>query len=106
MLRIDNHPVLGQRPEGQRVSITVDGVEIEAFEGEPVAAALLAAGFRAVRTMPRTGAPRGIFTGVGRSIEEFGVVDGEANVPLMTTPVRAGMTIERQRGLGEWERAE
>lgn len=102
MLRIDDHPVLGKPPDRKSVSIIVDGAEIEAIEGEPVAAALLAAGIRAVRTMPGSGEPRGVFTGVGRSIEELGTVDGEANVQLMTTPVRAGMVIERQQELGDW----
>ncbi len=101
-MRISKHPILGVRPAGSAVSITVDGEPITAFEGEPVAAALLAAGLRAVRTMPETGEPRGVFTGVGRSTEELGTVDGEANVQLMRTPVRDGMVVDTQQGLGDW----
>jgi len=103
LLRIQSHPFLGDREPARTITITVDGVEIKAIEGEPLAAALLAAGIRAVRTMPETGEPRGVFTGVGRSIEELGTVDGEAHVPLMTTPARGGMVVETQRGLGDWE---
>ncbi|CAN5830137.1 (2Fe-2S)-binding protein [soil metagenome] len=101
-LRIEHHPILEQSTTAQEVAIAVDGQEIPAIEGEPVAAALLAAGIRKVRTMPDTGAPRGVFTGVGRSIEELGTVDGEANLPLMSTRVTAGMSVTTQQGLGDW----
>lgn len=101
-LRIEHHPVLERSETAREVAITVDGREIPTIEGEPLAAALLAAGFRKVRTMPETGAPRGVFTGVGRSIEELGTVDGEANVSLMSTRVTAGMAVTTQHGLGEW----
>lgn len=102
MIRITKHPVLPEQSIARSVSITVDGREIQAIEGEPVAAALLAAGIRAVRTMPESGEARGVFTGVGRSIEELGIVDGESNVQLMKTSVRAGMIVETQHGLGVW----
>ncbi len=99
-LRILRHPLLGPDSEQKMVSITFDGVEIPAIEGEPVAAALLANGIRGCRTLPGSGGPRGVFTGVGRSLEELGMVDGEANVQLMTTLVRDGITVETQEGLG------
>ena len=92
--RITNHPVLGSSDAPKKIAIVVDGVEIEAVAGEPVAAAMWAAGVRAIRTMPGTGDPRGIFTGIGRSLEELGTVDGELNVPMMFTPVAEGMIVE------------
>lgn len=106
MLRIKDHPILGQQSDATEVSITANGTEIPAIESEPVAAALLAAGIRVIRTMPETDVPRGIFTGVGRSIEELGIVNGESNVPLMSTLVEDGMVVELQRGLGRWGDAE
>ena len=102
-LRIMDHPILGPTTEPENVTIIFEGQEIAARAGEPVAAALLANGIRAIRTMPGTDEPRGIFTGVGRSLEELGTVNGEANIPLMTTPVEEGMAARLQRGLGEWE---
>jgi len=101
-LRIEDHPIIRRNDAPAEVTISVDGRSIHALEGEPVAAAMLAAGIRAVRTMPETGEPRGVFTGVGRSIEELGTVDGESNVPLMSTQVQDGMVVETQSGLGEW----
>jgi 2Fe-2S iron-sulfur cluster binding domain len=100
LLRIKNHPILGQPPEVEVVSMTFDGKEIEARAGEPIAASLLAAGVRAFRTMAESGAPRGVFTGVGRSIEELGTVDGEPDMPLMSTASAAGMVVTTQQGLG------
>ena len=100
MLRIQSHPILGDPPDVEFVEISFDGRPIEARVGEPVAVALLAAGIRSLRTMDRTDDPRGIFTGVGRSIEELGIVDGEANLPLMSVRVEAGMAVETQQGLG------
>ncbi len=100
LLRIENHPILGQPPEVEVTLMTFDGKQIEVRAGEPIAAGLLAAGVRAFRTMPETGEPRGVFTGVGRSIEELGTVNGESNVPLMSTAVATGMVVTTQYGLG------
>ena len=101
--RITDHPILGSPTPRAEVTILVDGQEVPALEGEPIAMALLAAGIRATRTMPETGSPRGMFSGVGRSIEELGTVDGEANIPLFSTPVRAGMQIMTQQEHGSWD---
>ncbi len=102
-LRIAEHPVLGPAPETTRATIIFDGVKLEAILGEPVAVALLANGIRGFRAMPESNELRGVLTGNGRSIEEFGSVNGEANTPLMATPVEAGMVVETQQGLGSWE---
>ncbi|HEX5166855.1 MAG TPA: (2Fe-2S)-binding protein, partial [Thermomicrobiales bacterium] len=70
---------------------------------EPIAAALLAHGVVAGRTMPETDAPRGYFCGVGRCPDCSMIVDGELNVRTCVTPVRDGMAIETQHGLGSWK---
>src|SRR5215813_2259135 len=44
---------------GRHVELVVDGVVLPAFEGESVAAALLAAGRRGLRVTPRRGDRRG-----------------------------------------------
>ena len=100
--RIEAHALLGPPPERQRVSISFDGGPVDAFAGEPLLAALLAAGIRAVRTMPRTGEPRGGYCLVGRCADCLVVVDGEPNVYACTTPVWDGMVVETQHGLGQW----
>ena len=49
-MRITDHPVLGPGEERNMVTIYYEGKEIQAFEGEPIAAALMAAGIRVFRT--------------------------------------------------------
>ncbi|MFZ5754732.1 MAG: (2Fe-2S)-binding protein [Bacillota bacterium] len=80
----------------------VDGKKIPAKEGEPIAAALLAAGIRKFRVTPKDGNPRGIFCGIGRCTDCIMTVDGQPNVRTCVTPVRNGMVIESQKGLGKW----
>lgn len=85
------------------VRVTFDGRDLAAIDGEPVAATLLAHGLRAFRTMPESASPRGLFCGVGRCVDCLLTIDGEPNARACVTPVRDGMTIESQRGLGEWK---
>lgn len=101
--RIVDHPILGKAEEGRRVSIWVDGQEIEAIEGEPIAAALLAAGIRILHYTPKYNHPRGIYCAIGRCTDCIMTVDGNPNVRTCVTPVEEGMRIETQRGLGSWE---
>ena len=100
--RIAMHPLLGPLPRIGTVSLTVDGVEISARSGEPIAVALLANGIRQFRTMPKSGNPRGGFCFAGRCSDCQMIVDGEPNVMTCVTPVREGMRVETQRGVGSW----
>jgi predicted molibdopterin-dependent oxidoreductase YjgC len=101
--RILKHPIYGDLPPARTVTITIDGREIEAREGEPVAAALLVNGIRVFRTMPKTGEARGGFCMVGRCSDCLMQVDGELNVRVCITPVKEGMRVETQHGLGEFD---
>jgi predicted molibdopterin-dependent oxidoreductase YjgC len=104
--RIVDHPVLGPLSGESEIVFTFEERAIPARTGEPIAAALLAAGERVFRTMPKTGEARGGYCFVGRCADCLVVVDGEPNVMACRTPVRAGMTVERQRGLGSWASGE
>ena len=42
--RITEHPILGVPQKGRLVNFTYDGQKIQGYEGEPIAAALKAAG--------------------------------------------------------------
>ena len=99
--RVRDHPVLGPLPATAEVPITFDGRPLIARAGEPIAAALLAAGVRAFRTMPGSGEPRGGWCMVGRCADCLVVVDGRPNVLACVTAVAPGMRIDTQRGLGE-----
>lgn len=83
---------------GAEVEIVVDGRVVRAFEGESVAAALLAAGRRALRTTSRRREPRGLYCGMGVCFECVMTIDGRRNVRTCQTPVHAGMRVETQTG--------
>jgi aerobic-type carbon monoxide dehydrogenase small subunit (CoxS/CutS family) len=82
------------------VLIEVDGQVIQAVAGEPIAAALLAAGKTVFRYTRKRHEPRGVFCAIGRCTDCMMVVDGVPNVRTCVTPVRAGMKIQTQHGLG------
>jgi predicted molibdopterin-dependent oxidoreductase YjgC len=106
--RIAGHPTLGVLPSTATVTFRFDDVPIEAREGEPIAVALLAAGVRVFRTMPRFGDARGGYCMIGRCTDCAVVVDGVPNVLACVTPVRDGMVVRTQHGLGAaaWELSE
>lgn len=101
-MRVDKHPVLGDDQRIMDAVITVDGQEIPAVEGEPIASALLAAKIRKFRITPKDGSPRGIFCGIGRCTDCIMTVDGQPNIRTCVTPVRNGMVVTTQKGLGTW----
>jgi predicted molibdopterin-dependent oxidoreductase YjgC len=101
-MRVTKHPILGDDPRKADAVITVDGRPIAAIAGEPIAAALLAAGIRKFRVTPRFGSPRGLFCGIGRCTDCVMTVDGRPNVRTCVTPVKDGMIVETQIGLGRW----
>ena len=102
--RILDHPVLGPLGERRHVRLSLDGCFVEALEGEPIAAALAAAGVRVFRKTSKRGEPRQLFCGIGRCTDCVMVVDGQPNVRTCVTPVREGMTVETQDGRGGWGR--
>lgn len=71
----------------------MDGVEIEACAGEPIAAALVAAGIKVFRTTRKRDEPRRVFCAVGRCTDCIMTVDGQPNVRTCITPVQDGMEI-------------
>ena len=84
---------------GATVSLTLDGCPVTAYEGETVAALLLAEGHVATRATPG-GSPRGVFCGMGVCFDCLVVVDGVPNTRACVTWVRDGMQVARQDGFG------
>jgi predicted molibdopterin-dependent oxidoreductase YjgC len=79
------------------VTIVLDGEPVEAYEGETVAAVLLARGEIATRTTAR-GEPRGIFCGMGVCFDCLMIVDGVPNTRACMTWVSEGLDARRQEG--------
>jgi len=101
-LRVLHHPILGDETRKCDAIIVVDGQKIAAIEGEPIAAALLSVGIKKFRETHKAHKPRGIFCAIGRCTDCVMVVDGVPNVRTCITPVRDGMVVNTQKGLGEW----
>jgi predicted molibdopterin-dependent oxidoreductase YjgC len=100
--RITTHPILEDLKDRKKVRICVDGKDIEAFEGEPIAAALFAHGIKVLRHSPVLNEPRGIFCNRGRCTDCIMKVNGRPNVRTCVTMVTDGMVIETLQGLGKW----
>jgi predicted molibdopterin-dependent oxidoreductase YjgC len=101
-LRITGHPVLDDLKCRKKVRICVDGKYVEAFEGEPIAAALFAHGIKVLRHTQVINEPRGIFCNRGRCTDCIMKVNGTPNVRTCVTIVTDGMVIETLHGLGKW----
>ncbi len=100
-LRVENHIILDCEPAGKTVEITVDGKPIQAYEGEPILAAIFNAGIKINRYTVKRKEPRGLFCGIGQCTDCAMIVDGKANVRTCITPVKAGMVIKTQHGLAK-----
>jgi predicted molibdopterin-dependent oxidoreductase YjgC len=96
-LRVKDHPILGKNKPGKKVMIRVDGRPIQAYEGEPIAAALMAIGVKVFRKTRKKKQPRGVFCAIGRCTDCIMSVDGIPNVRTCITPVREGMEIWAER---------
>ena len=88
---------------GRRFEIEVDGEKLTAYEGETIAAVLLAAGKRTFRTTPVRNQPRGVYCGIGLCYECMMTIDGVPNTRACQTPASPGCRVETQEGLGELE---
>src|SRR5262245_5398302 len=84
------HPDM--RPAGPAVRLSFDGREIEALEGESIAAALASSDIVAVRPA-RSGAPRGPFGGMGVCFDCLVTVDGRPHQRACLTKVEPGMDV-------------
>ena len=101
--RINTHPILGGLPPARTVSISVDGRDIDAREGEPIAAALTAAGIKVFHRSAKRDEPRGYYCAIGACSDCFMIVNGQPNVRTCVTPVEKGMKVETQIGNAGWE---
>jgi predicted molibdopterin-dependent oxidoreductase YjgC len=81
-------------------TFSFDGKEIAAEPGQSVGAALIAAGYRSWRTTRHSGAPRGVFCGIGICFDCLVVVNGRPNQRACLAEVRDGDEVSSQEGTG------
>lgn len=92
-----DHPIWGKRDPIRKVTLFLNGKEMQAFEGEPIAAALMANGIRVFRKTRKRGEPRGVFCAIGRCTDCIMTVDGVPNVRTCMVLVKEGMQIKSER---------
>ena len=84
----------------EKFEIEVDGEKLIAYEGETIAAVLMAAGHRTLRHTPKRNHPRGMYCGIGLCHECMMVINGVANTRACQTLATPGCKVETQYGLG------
>ncbi len=88
---------------GRRFEIEVDGERVIAYEGETIAAALIAAGRRGFRRTEKMNQPRGLYCGIGLCHDCMMVVNGVPNTRACQTPATPGCRAQTQQGRGTLE---
>jgi sarcosine oxidase subunit alpha len=85
---------------GKFFEIEVDGEKILAYEGETIAASLLAAGKRICRRTKLTKESRGIYCGMGICMGCAMIVNGRPNTLVCQTMATQDCKIQTQIGVG------
>ncbi len=80
------------------VRFTLDGQPLTGSRGDSVAAALLAAGCRAFRATPVSGAARAPFCMMGACFDCLVEIDGVGNRQACLVPLREGMAVRTGKG--------
>lgn len=86
---------------GDAVTLYFEDRPVPARRRDTVAAALLAAGVRVLRTTPVGGRPRGPFCMMGVCFDCLVEIDGEPNQQACMVTVRDGMQVRRMHGARE-----
>lgn len=100
--RISRHPIL-TFTKGRLVKFYFESKELGGYEGEPIAAALIANGIKVFRITEKMKRPRGFFCAVGKCSSCLMTVDSKPNVMVCVELLKEGMKVERQIGRGKLE---
>jgi predicted molibdopterin-dependent oxidoreductase YjgC len=99
-MRIKEHPILTFQ-KGREVEFTFDGQTLMGCEGEPIAAALHAAGVRVLGHSHEENRPRGFYCAIGNCSSCLMRVNGKPNVRVCIEKLQMGMIVETQEGKGD-----
>ena len=98
-MRIEKHPILDFEKKAE-IHFTFNGQPVTGYEGDTVASALHAADVRVLGHSIFLHRPRGFYCAIGNCSSCMMVVDGVPNVKTCITPLREGMDVRTQEGLG------
>jgi aerobic-type carbon monoxide dehydrogenase small subunit (CoxS/CutS family) len=99
-MRIEKHPILTFE-KGRKVKFIYNGMELEGYEGEPIAAALHAAGVKVLGHSSVHKRPRGFYCAIGNCSSCLMTVNNKPNVRVCVEKLVEGMKVETQQGKGE-----
>lgn len=100
-MRITDHPILTDKKKKKEIKFIFEGREMIAYEGDSIAAALIANNIRVFRTSSKLSRPRGLFCSIGKCASCLMVVNGNPNVMTCITPIEMNMDIKKQEGKGD-----
>lgn len=95
-MRIDNHPILQFKRE-KKITFYFEGNEIEAYEGETVAAALISTNIKVFQYSKHHNRPRGLFCAIGKCSSCLMEINGVLNQMTCMRLVEQGMQVKRQK---------
>ena len=81
---------------GRPVEFLFNGDPVQAYEGETIATALIAAGHWIFHTTRKKSDPRGVYCNIGVCHSCLIIVDGERNVRACQAPVSPGCRVTSQ----------
>lgn len=81
---------------GPQFYIEVDGEQVVAYPGETIATVLLASGRHVFRSAQVSGAPRGMYCGMGLCYDCMVTLNGIENVRACRTEAHPGDKVERE----------
>lgn len=99
-MRIQEHPILNLK-RGALISFTYNGLQLEGYEGETIAAALHAAGIKTLSRSHENHRARGFFCAIGNCSSCLMEVNGKPSIRVCVEPLKDGMVINTQEGRGE-----
>jgi len=94
-MRLEKHPILKFKRK-KEITFFYEGQAIIAYEDEPIAAALLAAGITTLSESFRFHRARGFFCAIGKCASCVMEVDGVSNIRTCIVPAKYGMKVKKQ----------
>lgn len=92
--RIHNHPILGNYPFKKEIFFYFNNKKLIAFEGETIAAALLANGIKVFKKSKKNKENRSLLCGIGRCNDCMMTVNGQQNVKTCINFIENQMKVE------------
>jgi len=102
-MRLIKHPII-EFQRGKKIKFFFEGKEINAYQGETVAAALIASGIKVFKYSKKYKRPRGLFCAIGKCSSCLVEINGIPNQMACVRLVEEGINVKRQKPIGVQEK--